>query len=116
MAWPLAATPPLLLLLLLPLPRDVKLRLLAIALDRAFAFQLVPVDRELVLDRELVIPQRPHGRKSELPILQFHILEFFILLIRPVHRAGQLVPVLRNRQRRHSLLAADLVLQLPRPN
>src|SRR5690349_4531146 len=64
-------TPQLLLVLLLPLPRDVELTLLAPAGQCSFPFQLVPIDRELVLDVVLVIPKHPLGGKSQLSVLQF---------------------------------------------
>src|SRR5438128_8262942 len=105
-----------LLVLLLPLPLDVELLLLAIELRCTFPFELVPGDRELVLDGDLVIHKHPHGGEGQISFLQFHVLEFRLLLVRPAHRPGELVPVLLDRQCGDPLLAADLVLALPRPD
>src|ERR1700676_2881883 len=105
-----------LLVLLLPLPLDLELLLLAPELRCAFPFELVPVDRELVLDGDLVIHKHPLGGEGQISVLQFHVLEFRLLLVRPAHRPGELVPVLLDRQCGHQLLAADLVLALPRPD
>src|SRR4029453_1122452 len=49
-------------------------------------------------------------------VLQFHVLELLVLLVRPAHRPDELVPVLLDRQLGRPLLAADLVLALPRPD
>src|SRR6266851_27620 len=105
-----------LLVLLLPLPLDVELPLLAPDLRCAFPFELVPVDRELVLDGELVIHKHPLGGEGQISALQFHVLEFRLLLVRPAHRPGELVPVLLDRQCGRPLHVADLVLALPRPD
>src|SRR3984893_8813369 len=105
-----------LLVLLLPLPLDVELLLLAPALRCTCPFELVPGDRELVLDGDLVIHKHPLGGEGQISFLQFHVLEFRLLLVRPAHRPGELVPVLLDRQCGHPLLAADLVLALPRPD
>src|SRR5438128_5504985 len=105
-----------LLVLLLPLPLDVELLLLAPELRCTFPFELVPGDRERVLDGDLVIHKLPHGREGQIPVLRFHVLEFRRLLVRPAHRPGELVPVLLDRQCGHPLLAADLVRALPRPD
>src|SRR5206468_5314529 len=45
-----------------------------------------------------------------------HVLELRLLLVRPTHRAGELVAVLLDGQGGGPLLPADLVLQLPRPD
>src|SRR5438552_10019618 len=100
--------------LLLPHPLDVELLLLAPELRCTFPFELVPGDRELVLDGDAVIHKHPHGGEGQVLVLQFHVLEIRLLLVRPAHRAGELVPVLLDRQCGHPLLAADLVLALPR--
>ena len=50
-----------LLVLLLPLPLDVELLLLAPEFRRAFPLELVPVNRQRVLDGDLVIHELPHG-------------------------------------------------------
>src|SRR5207244_12586059 len=52
-------TAPPLLVLLLPLPLDVELLLLAPELRCTFPFELVPGDRVLVLDGGLVINNKP---------------------------------------------------------
>src|SRR6185436_19687854 len=103
-----------LLVLLLPSPLDVERPLLAPTLYCTFPFKLVPGYRELVLDVELVIPKHPHGGEGQFSVFQFHILEFRLLLVRPAHRPGELVPVLRDRERGRPLLVADLVFALPR--
>src|SRR5206468_9630682 len=56
----------------------------------------------------------PHGGEAQLSVFQFHVLEFRLLLVRPDHRPGEVVPVLRDRQRGRPLLVANLVLALPR--
>src|SRR5207248_3869790 len=63
-----------LLVLLLPLPLDVELLLLAPTLHCTFPFELVPGDRELVLDVELVIHNLPLGGEGQISFLQFHVL------------------------------------------
>src|SRR5207342_1649923 len=73
-----------LLLLLLPLPLNIKLRLLAIALHGSFPFELVPINRELVINVDRVLPNHPLGGERQLRVLQFHVLEFRVLLVRPV--------------------------------
>src|SRR6516164_4918 len=50
-----------LLALLLPLPFDVELLLLASEIRRGFAFELVPVDRQREIEGELVTHELPHG-------------------------------------------------------
>src|SRR6266550_629935 len=105
-----------LLVLLLPLPLDVELLLLAPELRCTFPFELVSGDRELVLDGDLVIHKHPLGGEGQISGFQFHVLEFRLLLVRPAHRPGKLVPVLLDRQCGHPLLAADVVLALPRPD
>src|SRR5436190_364477 len=105
-----------LLVLLLPLPLDVELLLLAPELRCTFPFELVPGDRELVIDRDLVTHELPHGGERQITVLQLHILELLILLVRPAHRPGELVPVLLDRQCGRPLHVADLVLALPRPD
>src|SRR6266478_8526107 len=111
-----APTAPPLLVLLLPLPLDVELLLLAPELRCTFPFELVPGDRELVLNGDLVIHKHPLGGEGQISFLQFHVLEFRLLLVRPAHRPGELVPVLLDRQCGHPLLAADLVLAFPPPD
>src|SRR5262249_49002991 len=98
------------------LPLDGELLRLAPEIRCAFPFELVPVDHELVLDGDLVIHKHPHSGEGQISVLQFHVLEFRLLLVRPAHRPGELVPVLRDRQGGRTLLAADLVLALPRPD
>ena len=105
-----------LLVLLLPLPLDVKLLFLATKLRRSFPLELVPVDRQGVVDRDRVPLELPHGRERQLPVLEFHVLEFLILLVRPVHRPDKIVPVLLDRQFGRPLLVADFVLALPSPD
>src|SRR2546421_4300439 len=61
-----------LLVLLLPLPLDVELLLLAPELRCALPFELVCVNRQLVLDGDLVIPELPHGGKRQGVVLQLY--------------------------------------------
>src|SRR5436305_2996323 len=89
-----AATAQPLLVLLLPLPLDVELLLLAPEFRRALPLELVPVDRQLVVDGDLVIHELPHGGERQGTVLQFHVLDRRVLLVRPAHRAGELVSVL----------------------
>src|SRR2546422_10798749 len=86
------------------------------SLHCTFPFELVPGDRELVLDVEFVIPKHPLGGEGQICILQFHVLEIRLLLVRPAHRPGELVPVHLDRQCGRPLLLANLVLALPRPD
>src|SRR5438105_14127004 len=111
-----AATAQPLLVFLLPLPLDVELLLLAAELRRAFSLELVPVNRQRVLDGDLVIHELPHGGERERTVLQLQILEARLLLVRPAHRAGEFVPVLLDRQCGRPLLPADLIFALPRPD
>src|SRR6516162_3556671 len=110
--------PPLcsLLALLLPLPLDVDLLLLAPGFRRAFPLELVPVNRQLVLDGELVIHELPHGGERQSTVLQLEVLEVCLLLIRPAHRADELVPVLLDRQGGRQFQSAAFVLAIPRPD
>src|SRR5439155_2600492 len=71
-----------LLVLLLPLPLDVELLLLAPELRCTLPFELVPGDRELVLDGDLVLHKHPHGGEGQISGFQFHVLEFRLLLVR----------------------------------
>src|SRR5258705_6792909 len=100
-----------LLLLLLPLPVDIKRPLFAANLHFTCPFERVPGDGELVLDHELVISSLPLGRESQVGVLQFHVLESLILLVRPVHRPGELVAVFRDRQCGRALPVADCVVE-----
>src|SRR5262249_40746354 len=56
----------------------------------------------------------PHGGERQSSVLLLQVLELLRLLVRPAHRAGELVAVLLDRQCGHPLLAANLVLALPR--
>src|SRR4051812_33643802 len=94
--------------LLLPLPLDVELPLLAPDVRRALPLELVPVDLQLVLDGELVIHELPVGGERQFPVLDLHVLELRLLLIRPGHRPGELIPVPLDLQGGLPLLAADL--------
>src|SRR5579859_535803 len=83
----------LLLLLLLPLRLDVELLLVAPELCRAFPLQLVPVNRQLVLDGDLVIHELAHGGERQSTVLQFQVLDLRLFLVGPGHRPGDFVPV-----------------------
>src|SRR5439155_560350 len=100
----------------LPLPFDVELMLLAPEFCRAFPLELVPIERQLVLDGDLVIHELPHGGKSQSIVLQLQVLEVRLLLVWPAHRPGELVAVLLDRQCGRSILIADLITALPRPD
>ena len=86
-----------LLVLLLPRPLDVKLLFLAPKLRRSLSLELVPVDRQGVVDGDNVIHELPHSGERQLPVLELHIFQFLILLVRPVHRPVKIVPVLLDR-------------------
>src|SRR5207244_3762845 len=68
------------------------------------------------LDGNLVIHDLSHGGEGQNTLLQLQVLELRLLLVRPAHGPGELVPVLLDRQGGRSLLAADLILALPRPD
>src|SRR5438477_11731578 len=104
------------LVLLLPLPLDIKFPLLAPYFRRAFPLELVPVNRQLVLDGELVIHDLPHGGERQSTVLRLQVLELCLLLVWPAHRPGEFVPVLLDRQGGCPLLPADLIFALPRPD
>src|SRR3984893_7021405 len=72
-----------LLVLLLALPLDVELLLLAPEFRLAFPLELVPVNRQLVVDGDLVIHELPHGGEGESTVLQLQVLEVCLLLVRP---------------------------------
>ena len=86
-----------LLVLLLPRPLDVKLLFLAPKLRRSLSLELVPVDRQGVVDGDNVIHELPYRGERQLPVLELHIFQFLILLVRPVHRPVKIVPVLLDR-------------------
>src|SRR5207245_10908450 len=87
-----------LLVFLLPLPVDIPFLLLASEFRRAFPLELVPVNRQLVLDGDLVVHKLPFGGERERIVLQLQILEARLLLVRPAHRPGEFVAVLLDRQ------------------
>src|SRR5258708_13991883 len=80
-----------LLVLLLPLPLDVELLLLASEFRRAFPLELVPVNRQLVLDGDLVTHELSHGGERQCTVLQLQILEARLLLVLPAHRPATFV-------------------------
>lgn len=82
-----------LLILLLPLTFDVELLLIPSELRRAFPLELVPGDRELVVDGNLVIHERPHGGEGQISVLQLHVLKLLVLLVRPAQRPDELVAI-----------------------
>src|SRR5262249_5368410 len=102
--------------LLLPPSLDIEIPFLAPDIQCALTFERVPVDHELVLDMELVIPHHTLSRERQFPFLQFQVLEIRILLVRPTHSARKPVTVLLDRQGGCPLLVADIVLTLPRSN
>src|SRR5438477_2989841 len=105
-----------LLVLLLPLPLDVELPLLAPEFRRAFPLELVPVNRQFVVYGDLTVHDLPHGGERQRTVLQLEVLELFLFLVRPAHRPGELAPVLLDRQGGRPLHVADRVLALPRPD
>src|SRR5262245_2220618 len=98
-----------LLILLVPPPLDVELTLLAPEVRRTFPLELVPVNRQLVVDGDLVIHELPHGGERQSTVLQLQVLEVRLLLVRPAHRPGEFVAVLLDRQRGHPLLPSDVI-------
>src|SRR5271167_4864349 len=62
-------------LVLLTLRFDVELLLPAPEFRCALPFEGVPVNRQLVLDGDLITHELPHGRERQLPVLQRHVLE-----------------------------------------
>src|SRR5436190_17052625 len=98
-----------LLVLLLPLSFDVELPLLAPEVRRSLPVKLVPVDRQGVVDGDRVAHELSLGRERQLPVLEFRVLDLLVLLVWPVHRPGELVPLLLDRQGGRSLLPADLI-------
>src|SRR6516162_8199982 len=115
--WPFDSRPLFsLLALLVPLPLDVELLPIAPEFRRAFPLELVPFNRKRQIERELVTHELPHGGERQSTFLQLHVLELLVLLVRPAHRPGAFVAVHLERQGRRQLLAADLVVALPRPD
>src|SRR4051794_19155979 len=108
----------LLLLVLLPLGLDIPLPLLASEFRRALPLELIPVDRQLVLDGDAVIPPRqpPLGGERQRTVHQLQVPELSLVLVRPAHRPGEVVPVLLDLQGGCPLLSADLILALPCPD
>src|SRR4051794_25825119 len=107
-----------LLIVLLPLALDIPFPLLASEFRRALPLELIPVNRQLVLDGDAVIHPRqlPHGGECQRTVLQLQVLELRPVLVRPAHRPGEVVPVLLDLQGGCPLLSADFILALPRPN
>src|SRR5262249_57136202 len=85
-------------LLLLPLPLDVELPLLAPDLRRGLPLELVPLDRQLVLDGDLHPHHLPIDGERQHPTLERRVLERRLLLVLEGHRAGELAPVLLDGQ------------------
>src|SRR6476620_5105126 len=100
----------LLLVPLLALSLDVELLLLAPEIRLSLPLELVPVDLQGVVDGDRVALELPHGGERQLPVLEFRVLELFVLLVRPVHGPDERVPLLLDRQGGRPLLPADLVL------
>src|SRR5262247_2037626 len=101
-------------LLLLPLPLNVEIPFLAPDIQCALPFERIPVDHKFVLDVETITSHHTISRERQFAFLQFQVLEGRILLVRPTHCAGDLIPVLLDRQGRCPLLVANIVLALPR--
>src|SRR6478672_10280581 len=104
------------LFLLLPLPFDVELLLLAVELRRSFTFDLVAIDCQGVLNGNRTTHHLSLGTERQLAVFELQVLGLFVLLVRPVHRPGELVAVLRDRQCDCPRLVADFVIALPRPD
>src|SRR5262245_11637084 len=101
-------------LLLLPLPLNVEIPFLAPDIQCALPFEHIPVDHKFVFDVETITSHHTLSREHQFPFLQFQVLEWRLLLVRPTHCAGDLIPVLLDRQGRCPLLVANIVLALPR--
>src|SRR5690242_9333730 len=84
------------LIVLLPLGLDIPFPPLAAEFRRALPLELIPVNRQLVLDVDAVIhpAQLPHGGECQRTVLQLQVLELRLVLVRPAHRPGEVVPVL----------------------
>src|SRR4051794_35890307 len=105
-----------LLVLLLALALDVELPRFAPEIRLALPLELVPVDRQGVVDGDLVLHELPHGGERQLPVLEFRVLERLVLLVRPAHGPDEPVPLLLDREGGGSLLIADLITALPCPD
>src|SRR5260370_33407226 len=83
-----------LLIVLLPLALDIPFPLLASEFRRALPLELIPVNRQLVLDGDAVIHPRqlPLGGACQRTVLQLHALELRLVLARPAHRPREFVP------------------------
>src|SRR5262245_54057686 len=83
------------LIVLLPLALDIPFPLLASEFRRALPLELIPVNRQLVLDGDAVIHPRqlPHRGECQRTVLQLQVLELRLVLVRPAHRPGQVVPL-----------------------
>src|SRR5438105_4447592 len=67
------------LLLLLPRPGDVELLLLPPEFRRAFPRELVPVNRQRVVDGDQVVHELPHDGERQLPILELRRRDLLVL-------------------------------------
>src|SRR6185312_8259407 len=107
-----------LLIILLLLALDIPFPLLASEFRRALPLELIPVNRQLVLDGDAVIHPRqlPLGGECQRTVLQLQVPELGLVLVRPAHRPGEVVPVLLDLQGGRPLLSADLILALPCPD
>src|SRR5579884_1375349 len=103
-----------LLILLIPLRLDIPFPLLAPEFRRAFPLELVSVNRQLVVNGDLIVHDLPHGGERQRTVLQLEVLELFLFLVRPTHCPGEFVSVLLDNQGGGPLLPADLILALPR--
>src|SRR5271167_198074 len=108
----------LLLIVLLPLALNIPFPLLASEFRCALPLELTPVNLQLVLDGDAVIHPRqlPLGRECQRTVLKLQVLELRLVLVRPAHRPGELVPVLLDLQGGCPRLSADLILALPCPD
>src|SRR5260370_29694970 len=104
----------LLLIVLLPLALDIPFPLLAAEFRRALPLELIPVNRQLVLDGDAVIHPRqlPLGGECQRTVLQLHVLELRLVLVRPAHRPGEVLHVLLDLPGGSPLLSAVLVIAL----
>src|SRR5207302_656262 len=102
--------------LLVLLPLNVELLLPAPELRRSLPVKRVPVDRQGVVDGDRVTHELSLGGERQLPVFEFRVLDLLVLLVWPVHRPDEPVPVLVDRQGGRPLLPADLIRALPRPD
>jgi hypothetical protein len=63
--------------------------LLAPEFRRALPLELIPVNLQLVLDGEFVIPDLPLDGERQITVLQLQVPNRRLLLVRPAQRPGE---------------------------